>query len=126
MLPGRDQPRLLPAALQDLGERAQPVAHEAGLLEPLALGERGHAGLERSEEPVRPLQGGEEVPDELCVALGVHPAVARCRAPAHVGERARREAGACAHGRRAAADRLDLLEGLLREPAPAELANGPR
>ena len=65
---------------------------EGGLFVPLGAGEPTHPRLERSEEPVRGLEGGEEIPDELSVALGVDRAVARCGATADVREDTRGEA----------------------------------
>jgi hypothetical protein len=51
--------------LEGAGERPEPVAHGGGLLVALGRGEAAHPRLERSEEPVRGLEGGEEIPDEL-------------------------------------------------------------
>src|SRR5919202_1065946 len=104
-LSGADQPSLRSVATHRLGERTEAVARERRLLEPLALGERLHARLERSEETGRGGKGGEEAPDELSVALGVGSAVAGRRAPADVGERARREPSRRAHRPRAPTDR---------------------
>ena len=112
---GAHEPRVGPAAGQRIGQCAQPVPHEPRLLVAFLLGEVGHASFERSEEPARGGQGGDEPPDELSVALGIDAAVARGDAPAHVGQGARRESRPRAHRRRAPADRQDLFDGFLRE-----------
>src|SRR6185436_20669226 len=93
----------------------EPVARQRRLLEPFLLGEVAHARLERSEEPARSGEGGDQGADELLVALGANTPVAGSQASVHLGERARREPGGRAHRGRAAADREDVLERLLRQ-----------
>ena len=110
-----EEPAVDPPPGQRLGERAQAVARERRLLEPFLLGEVAHARLERSEEPARCGEGGDQGADELLVALGADAPVARGQASVHLGERARREPRGRAHRRGAAADREDVLERLLRQ-----------
>ena len=113
--PRSQQPRVLTRTVQGRGERAETIADRGGLLVSLGVRQPTHPRLERSEEPVRGLEGGEEIPDELSVALGVDRAVARGGTPADVGEGARGEAGPCAHRSRAAPERDDLFQRLLRQ-----------
>ena len=104
--------------MQGAGERLEPVSNRGGLLEALGVRESPHPRPERFEEPVRGLEGGEEVPDELSVALGVDPTVAGGRAAPDVGERAGGETGARPHRPRTATEGDDLFERLLGEAAP--------
>ncbi len=100
---------------QALREGAQPVSRERGLLVALLRRQEPHSTLERFEEPVRVRKGGDQLPDELSVALERRAAVARRNAAAHVGERARREARGGPHDPGTPADRIGIFERLLRE-----------
>ncbi len=110
------EPCIAATASQCVRQRPESVSYQPGLLVAFLRGEGGHASLERSEEPARGGQGGDEPPDELSVALGIDAAVARSDAPSHVGQRARREPRPRPHGRGTPADRQGLFEGLLGQP----------
>ena len=113
---GSDEPCVLARPVQRRGEGTEPIADGGGFFESFGVRQPTHPCFERSEEPVRGLEGGEEIPDELSVALGVDPAVARGGTSADAGEGAGAEPGACAHRAGAATERDDLLERLLRQP----------
>ena len=70
---GSDEPGVLARPVQRRGEGTEPVTDGGGLFESFGVRQPPHPCFERSEEPVRGLEGGEEIPDELSVALGVDP-----------------------------------------------------
>jgi hypothetical protein len=114
-LTGPEQPAVDPGSSQRLGERSETVARQHGLLEPFLSREVAHPRLERSEEPARCGERGDQGADELLVALGADAPVAGSQASAHLCEGARREPRGRAHRFGATADREDVFEGLLRQ-----------
>ena len=111
------EPGVLSRAMQSHGESSQTIADRGGLFVPLSVGEPTHPRLERSKEPVRGLEGGEEIPDELSVALGVDRAVAGC---------GQRPMSARAHGaKRSVRPSIACSAGAARSPPDASFARRP-
>ncbi|MEX0991838.1 MAG: hypothetical protein WD004_06165 [Actinomycetota bacterium] len=113
---GLQEPVVRPLAGEGIDRRAEAVARQRSLLEAFGIREGIHASLEYLQERVGICERVEQPAHRRQVPVAISAAVARGEAPAHVRESAGREPRPFSHRLRAAADREDFLERLLREP----------
>ena len=101
---------------------------EAGLLEPLVVGERRHPRADRvvTTSSGSPQQRAAQLVDDGGVVVGVDAAVAGRQAPAHLGEHARAATGQLGQPVGALADREGLVQRGQALSAGFRERNGPR